>query len=149
VRSALAAAVGASGSFAVRAQDPATGYFSSPSPATSNVTLSAAPVTVTRPAPLPAHASLATFVITMAAPVTFETYDAQGNDRGPVSLATFAVPLASVEAQGAPVFRASSVIAQAVWNAQMLRDDGTKGVHNPPFYDAVIDATSARLTAMP
>jgi hypothetical protein len=149
VGSSLAAAVSSFGSYALRAQDPATGYFSSTSTSASNVTLSAAPVSIARPQPVPQHGGLATLILTLASPITFEGYDAAGHDAGSVTTSTIAVSLASVKANGAPVFPGSHVIAKAIWNEQMLHNDGTLGIHNLPFTQSVIDATTARLEELP
>jgi hypothetical protein len=54
-----------------------------------------------------------------------------------------------IAAPGAPLFPADGVLAKALWNEELLRNDGTRGVHNLPFYQAVIDATLAQVRALP
>jgi hypothetical protein len=152
VQSALAGAVTKYGSYKVRIVDPATGYTSSwvaSGTAPSNVALSAAPVTIGRPQPVPQHGGLSTLVLTMAAPVSFEAYDSTGADKGPLSLTTFNVTLSGVLANGAALLPGSSIVAKAIWNEQLLHNDGTLGVHNLPFFNGVINNTSAQLRTLP
>jgi predicted CXXCH cytochrome family protein len=40
---------------------------------------------------------------------------------------------------------ADSTVAKSVWNYQLLTNDGTKGIHNPTFFQGVIAATKAAL----
>ena len=153
VQSALAGAATTYGSYKVRIIDPATGYTSSyvaSGTAPSNIALAAAPVTIGRPQPVPQHGGLTTLVFTMASPVTFEAFDAAGNDKGPLTLTTFNVALTGVQANGTTaLFPGSTIIAKAIWNEQLLHNDGTKGIHNLPFYEAVLSATMTKLSTLP
>jgi hypothetical protein len=149
VKSALAAAVTAHGSYLVRAQDPATGFYSSTASATANLSLTAAPASITRVLPVPQHGGLTTLVFTLASPVTFTVYNAAGAAQTPVTLTKLNVALPTVQAGAAPVFPGSSVLAKAIWNEQLLHNDGTLGVHNFPFYRQVLSATSVQVSALP
>ena len=152
VQSSLANAVNASGAYDVRIVDPATGYASSwvaSGVAPSNVVLTAAPISIGRPQPIPHHGGLSTLVFTMASAVTFEAYDASGADKGPLTLSTFDVELAGVQVGAAPLFPGSSIIAKAIWNEELLHNDGTLGIHNLPFVDSVLASTGAQLSTLP
>jgi hypothetical protein len=48
-----------------------------------------------------------------------------------------------------PLFAPGSVIAQSVWNEALLHDDQTWGIHNLPFFQSVVLATTAQLGALP
>ena len=39
----------------------------------------------------------------------------------------------------------ASTVMKAIWNYDLLHSDGTHGVHNPTFYQKVIEATTAAL----
>jgi hypothetical protein len=152
VQSALAGAVTTYTSYALRAQDPATGYYSSwvaTGTAPSNVVLTAAPTSINRPQPVPAHGGLATLVLTFAQPVTFTAYDSTGVSHGTVSLTTINVALTTVKANNAALFPGSTILAKAIWNEQLLHNDGTQGIHNFPFYQGVINNTIAQLRTLP
>ena len=46
---------------------------------------------------------------------------------------------------GVALYDQKALIYKAFWNYQLLFQDGSRGIHNPPFYNAVIAATVAKL----
>ncbi|MFI5298390.1 MAG: carboxypeptidase regulatory-like domain-containing protein [Polyangiales bacterium] len=48
-------------------------------------------------------------------------------------------------ASGTPMFSAVSILGRAIYNEALLNGDGSYGVHNRPFIDALLDATFAQL----
>jgi predicted CXXCH cytochrome family protein len=157
---ALAAAPGAT--ILARAYDPTTGLYSSKSASTSNVTIGAVPIAA-------AYASLTTsaygpaasagVTLTLATPVTVQWVDTNGNPVGvPVTTSTLTVSPATltVSSGATTIFQAPSanasdvlVLYKGYWNIVLLNNDNTFGIHNPGFYDAVLDATTAQLAALP
>jgi hypothetical protein len=45
----------------------------------------------------------------------------------------------------APAIATNSVVAKASWNLQLLSNDGSKGLHNPSFFQNVIVKTMEAL----
>jgi hypothetical protein len=85
--------------------------------------------------------------ITLAAPINITWIDGTTT-----SETKFVVALSSVKPDdgtgNAPVSAAlitpTSNLAKAIWNAALLTNDASLGVHNPSFYNAVIAATMAK-----
>ena len=77
--------------------------------------------------------------------VTGVTYDGSsplymsitGIQAGPTHLST-----------GAPLFNALTITAQSIYNEQLLNNDLSNGIHNLPFYSAVIENTEAKLATV-
>jgi len=46
---------------------------------------------------------------------------------------------------GVAAYDQKALIYKTFWNYQLLFQDGSRGIHNPPFYNAVIAATVAKL----
>jgi hypothetical protein len=79
-----------------------------------------------------------TVVLTFASPVsvTFAS--------GVTQLSSFTVNLGKLDdAAGNPLFAANGNIFKANWNYALISQDGSWGVHNPPFVSAVLSATAA------
>jgi hypothetical protein len=47
------------------------------------------------------------------------------------------------------VFVANGILAKSISNEALLHNDQTWGIHNFPFYQAVIDNTTAQLKTLP
>lgn len=71
-----------------------------------------------------------------------DVYWNAGSDTAP------AIP-ASGAAGGGLVFSQSGLLARAIWNIDLLANDGSQGVHNPSFAQSVQLATKAALAAGP
>jgi hypothetical protein len=143
VKAALATAVTSYGAFQADVTDPATGF------GAKGVTIAQAPLGLAPLSPMPAHGGVATLVMTLASPITFEAYGSAGQDEGPVTLTTFDVTVRTLAANGASLFPRGSLVWEALWNDELLRDDGTLGVHNLPFFEAVVSATRSALAPAP
>jgi hypothetical protein len=160
----IAAAINAAPGATVlaRAYDPSTGLYSSKSSSTSNVVIGAVPTAITYTGlGTSAYGPSATagVTLTLAAPVTVQWVDANGNNVGsPVSTTTLTVSPSSLKVSSgattvfqAPTANAASVqvLYKAYWNMSLLNNDNTFGVHNPAFAEAVYQATSAQLKVLP
>jgi hypothetical protein len=136
----------------VRAYRQATDQYSSTAATTANVLLTAAPTAVTLRTAIHGATS---FTLTLAAPVdvtwvaaasaqasteTLSQIDCQisgltitGQTAPPVPPALTGAPV--------PAIAADSVVAEASWNLQLLSNDGSKGLHNPSFFQNVVAKT--------
>jgi hypothetical protein len=87
----------------------------------------------------------------MPAPVSVGLVDAMGNAAGSIQTADLYTPAGTLKnASGTTaLFGASSDYVRALWNYYLLKDDNTKGIHNPGFYDAVTAATGAKVATLP
>jgi len=140
----ISAAVVAKGTYFVRAYDPATDEYSSTS--VSNVALTVAPTNLTS---AEIHGQSA-FIFTMATPVTINWVNAAGAPAGSTTSTTFQVPAGNIQA-GTPlaaILPAGGILGKSIWNYHLLDGDGTKGIHNLPFYQQVIGATNAQLNTL-
>ncbi|MFO0757707.1 MAG: cytochrome c3 family protein [Byssovorax sp.] len=133
------------GAFTVRGWDPVTDYYSSA--AASNVQINTLPVSVEL---FEVHGQVG-FILTMAAPIQFPLVDVQGNPAGQLETNKVYLQSSSLKnaAGAAALFPANSDYLKASWNYFLLHGDNTKGVHNPPFYNAVLAATNAKVAALP
>ncbi|MFO0757706.1 MAG: carboxypeptidase regulatory-like domain-containing protein [Byssovorax sp.] len=158
INAAINAAPGSSVVF--RAYDPVTGLYSSSSSNTSNVVLTAAPLSADFALIGPVPGASAGLTLHLPQPVQVQWVDAAGNPAGnPVSLnvVTGALTSFKVNAGNKPlVFTAPTavpanvqVMYKAYWNLFLLTNDNTFGVHNPIFYNAVLSATMTQLKALP
>jgi hypothetical protein len=143
IESALLPANGAA--YSVRVWDPKSDQYSST--AASSVVLTTAPTSIDH---YEIHGQLG-FVLHMPAPVTVGLVDVMGNAAGSIQTADLYVPAGNLKnASGATaLFAASSDYVRALWNYYLLKDDNTRGIHNPGFYDAVIAATGAKVATLP
>ncbi len=144
INAALLPAAGAG--YRVRVWDPTSGDYSSTG--ASNVLLTAAPTSI-------GHAEIAGqlgFVLNLAAPVTVALVDSAGAPAGTLQTAAVYVLAGSLQSNAATpsaLFVPDSDYNRALWNYHLLDDDGTKGIHNPDFFNALVGATSARVAALP
>jgi predicted CXXCH cytochrome family protein len=131
--------------FTVRGWDPVTDFYSSA--AASNVVISTLPLTVEF---FEVHGQVG-FILTMPAPMQFPLVDAAGNPAGVLNTDKVYVQAGSLKnaAASATLFAANSDYLKASWNYFLLHGDNTKGIHNPPFYNAVLAATNAKVNALP
>ena len=136
----------------VRAYRQATDQYSSATATTPNVLLAAAPTAVVFRSAIHGTTS---FTLTLAAPVsvawtatasapavteTLSQLDCQisgititGQTAPPVPPTTTGAPL--------PAIATDSVVAKASWNLQLLSNDGSRGLHNPSFFQNVVVKT--------
>lgn len=81
------------------------------------------------------------FKVTFKTPVTF-TYKPANETPHTVAMTTVAVRLGELTTDGKTlVIPLTDPLAKASWNYLMMTYDGSKGIHNPPFVNAVIDAS--------
>jgi hypothetical protein len=141
----------ANGGYTVRGWDPTTDFYSSAS--ASNVALTVAPVSISH---FEIHGQLG-FIFKMPTAMSFPLVDGAGNPAGTStpstdlylqagSLKNAAAAATLIPATGPT---ANPDYVKSLWNLYLLRDDGTKGIHNPGFYNAVIAATTTKVSALP
>jgi hypothetical protein len=136
----------------VRAYKEETDQYSSAAATTVNVLVPDSPSTVALRTAIHGQTS---FTLTLAAPISvtwaanatapastesLSQIDCQiggiaitGQTSPPVPPATTGAPV--------PVMATDSVVAKASWNMQLLSNDGSKGLHNPSFFQNVIVKT--------
>jgi hypothetical protein len=133
----------------VRAYRQATDQYSSAAATTANVLLAAAPTaavlrsaihgttsfTLTLAAPVSV-----TWVATTAAPAITETLSQLDCQISGITLTGQSAPPVPPATTGAPVpaIAPNSPVAKASWNLQLLSNDGSRGLHNPDFFQDVI-----------
>jgi hypothetical protein len=143
----------------VRAQDLATGYYTSAAADTSNVAFDTSVNPVTSVTLI--SASTLQITVQTAIDTSSNTWysSATATTGGPMSVQTFNVSVSSLKldnagAAGALAFFPGSTGAtgsppgtlyKALWNFSLLTNDQSLGVHNPDFYTAVILATKAAM----
>jgi hypothetical protein len=139
----------------VRAYRQTTDQYSSAAATTADILLAAAPTAAVLRSAIHGTTS---FTLTLAAPVsvtwvatttapavteTLSQLDCQisgitvtGQSLPPVPPATTGVPV--------PAIATGSVVAKASWNLQLLSNDGSRGLHNPDFFqDVVVNSLEA------
>ncbi|MCX5824988.1 MAG: hypothetical protein NTY86_16205, partial [Deltaproteobacteria bacterium] len=79
------------------------------------------------------HGQIA-FIINMSSPVTF----------GTSSTSQFAVQLGNIKSGGVAVYLLSGNMVRAGWNYFLIEGDASKGIHNPSFVQAVLNASMAK-----
>ncbi|OGO22600.1 MAG: hypothetical protein A2Z28_04945, partial [Chloroflexi bacterium RBG_16_51_9] len=85
------------------------------------------------------------FIIKFKSPVTF-TYKPTGESPHTVSLTEAEVRLGDITTDGTKVLIATTDnLVKAGWNYFLVEGDGSEGIHNPAFINAVLDATIAAL----
>ena len=146
----------AGNTLSVRAYLQATDQYSSAAATTADILLTAAPTAVALTSAIHGTTS---FSLTLAAPVTV-TWVATAS--APASTATLSqiycqisgititgqtAPPVPPATTGAPVpaIATDSAVAKASWNLQLLSNDGSRGLHNPDFFQDVIVNTMAAL----
>lgn len=168
IAAALNAAPGAT--LVARAYDPTTGFYSSASATALNVVIASVPTSVAYtpivpPLATPFGPTAQTVGLTLGLQqaVMVQWVDGSGAPFGPpASVTTLTVPLAALKLPPpgsgtqltpftAPTANSLNVqvLYKAYWNLALLNVDNTFGVHNPAFYTSVIQATTARLHALP
>ena len=146
----------AGNTLSVRAYLQATDQYSSAAATTADILLTAAPTAVALTSAIHGTTS---FSLTLAAPVTV-IWAATAS--APASTATLSqiycqisgititgqtAPPVPPATTGAPVpaIATDSAVAKASWNLQLLSNDGSRGLHNPDFFQDVIVNTMAAL----
>jgi hypothetical protein len=127
----------------VRAQNPTTKLYSSSSSSTSNVVIdtSANPVSAVALASGGGSVGLS---VTLTQPVSITWSD---NTSSSLSAFLVAFTALKVDASGAPgpvLYATSGNLYKALWNYNLINNDGSKGVHNPAFARNVINASMAK-----
>ena len=92
------------------------------------------------------------FILHMAAPVTVAAGERHGQPAGIITTSDVYVPAGSLKnaaGDGRAVRARTRTTPRRSRTGYLLTHDGTKGVHNPPFYNAVINATNAKVAALP
>ena len=79
--------------------------------------------------------------------------DAAGNPLPPTSLKDLQVRAGDLKvtkgaAAATTLLDPTGDLNKAMWNLHLLQGDGTRGVHNPAFYKAVLAATAAKVNAL-
>jgi predicted CXXCH cytochrome family protein len=134
----IAGQVAASGSFAVRAWDPATDLYSSSSSGTANVTIDQAP---TAAEPVSIHGQQG-FTVTLPSDVTFQLTNGDFVTTNKVS---FQLGSLFTQTGGAALVSPASDIVRAGWNYYLVLGDGSRGIHNPSFVFEILDASLSAL----
>ncbi|MGE5047594.1 MAG: cytochrome c3 family protein, partial [Deltaproteobacteria bacterium] len=125
----------------VRAWDPATDLYSSTS--ASNLVLDVVANPVTAVDVEEVHGQIG-FVLHFATPITVPFVDAAGNPAPSKALTSFGVQMGAIkdnQATPAPLYTLSGNLVRAGWNYFLVEGDGSKGLHNPGFVTAVLNAT--------
>lgn len=85
------------------------------------------------------------FIIKFKSPLTF-TYKPAGEASHTVSLTEAEVRLGDITTDGKTALIATTdTLVKAGWNYFLIEGDGSEGIHNPAFVNAVLDATIAAL----
>ena len=82
-----------------------------------------------------------TFQFHLAAPVSVTFAGAST----PTQVTDLYFKWTDLKVAGVALYDQKALIYKAFWNYQLLFQDGSRGIHNPPFYNAVIAATVAKL----
>jgi hypothetical protein len=125
--------------YSIRAWDPATGCYSSPS--TPDVVVPWAPLSASIER-IDREQALS-LVLPEPVAITWRSDGCSGN----VTTSTVYVQLGSLVSYDAPVFRPDDTLVKALWNAALLHGDGSLGLHNPGWVLEVLGATGEALRA--
>ncbi|HET9754764.1 MAG TPA: hypothetical protein VFP52_17460, partial [Myxococcales bacterium] len=131
----------AGGLIRVRAWDPATDLYSSTSSSNLVLDVVANPVTAVDVEEI--HGQIG-FVLHFATPITVPFVDGAGNPAPSKALTSFGVQMGAIkdnQATPAAVYALSGNLVRAGWNYFLVEGDGSKGLHNPSFVTAVLNAT--------
>ncbi|WP_248355758.1 carboxypeptidase regulatory-like domain-containing protein [Anaeromyxobacter oryzae] len=150
----LAAALGAAakarmnaiagGVIRVRAWDGATDLYSSTSASNVAVDVVANPVSSVGVEEIHGQVGL---VVTLTTPVTIPFVDASGQPAGSKTMSTFGVQLGALkdgQATPAVLYGLTGNFVRAGWNYFLVHGDASKGLHNPSFVTAVLNASVRR-----
>jgi hypothetical protein len=136
----------------VRAYRQATDQYSSAAATTADILLTAAPTAMALRTAIHGTTS---FTLTLAAPVdvtwvaagsalaSTETLSQIDCQISGLTITGQTAPPVPPALTGAPVsaIAADSVVAEASWNLQLLSNDGSRGLHNPSFFQNVVVKT--------
>jgi predicted CXXCH cytochrome family protein len=128
----------------VRANDPVTDYYSSPKDPTVEIKVAPESVMLEH-----VHGQISfRFVMKDAIEVPWVT--AAGADAGKTNIKELycqsgTIKVVAVDNTSTTLTAPASTVMKAIWNYDLLHSDGTHGVHNPTFYQKVIEATTAAL----
>ncbi|MCA9597561.1 MAG: carboxypeptidase regulatory-like domain-containing protein [Myxococcales bacterium] len=138
---AAMAKLNALGTVYVRAYDPATDLYSSSGSTDADISLDVNTNPIKHIAITEGHGQIELhFTLTTAITITW-------SDSSQTTTDNFGVQLRAVKSSagtaGAAVYTNGGNMMKACWNYLMLHGDGSKGIHNPDFFMAVINATMA------
>jgi hypothetical protein len=133
----------------VRAYRQLTDQYSSAAATTTNILLAGAPTAVVLRTAIHGTTSLTltlaapvdiTWTATTSAPAITETLSQIDCQISGITLTGQTAPPVPPALTGAPVpaIATNSVVAKASWNLQLLSNDGSRGLHNPDFFQDVI-----------
>lgn len=125
----------------VRAYDSATDLYSSSSSSSSNLSIDVVANPVASVGLEEGHGQTE-FVITLTTPISIPWTDGSTTTTN-----HFGVQLGSLkdnQATPAALYALSGNMVRACWNYFLLEGDGSKGLHNPSFAQAVLNATLAQ-----
>ena len=136
----------------VRAYRQATDQYSSATATTANVLLAVAPTAVALRTAIHGATSFTltlaapvdiTWVATASAPAVTETLSQIDCQISGLTITGQTAPPVPPALTGPPVpaIATDSVVAKASWNLQLLSNDGSKGLHNPSFFQNVVVKT--------
>ncbi|HEX8111472.1 MAG TPA: hypothetical protein VF516_27265, partial [Kofleriaceae bacterium] len=128
----------------VRAWDPATDLYSSTSASNLVLDVVANPVTAVDVEEI--HGQIG-FLLHFATPITVPFVNAAGNPVPSKALTSFGVQMGAIKdnaATPAALYLLSGNLVRAGWNYFLVEGDQSKGLHNPSFVTAVLNATLAK-----
>jgi hypothetical protein len=136
----------------IRAYRQATDQYSSATATTPNVLLADAPTAVVLRTAIHGATSFTltlaapvdvTWVATASAPASTETLSQIDCQISGFTITGQSAPPVPPALTGAPVpaIATDSAVAKASWNLQLLSNDGSKGLHNPSFFQNVVVKT--------
>ena len=142
----------AGNTLSVRAYLQTTDQYSSAAATTANVILTDAPTAVVLRTAIHGQTSFTltlaapvdvTWTATASAPASTETLSQLDCQIGSITITGQTAPPAPPAATGAPVpaIATDSVVSRASWNLQLLSNDGSRGLHNPSFFQNVVVKT--------
>ena len=134
----------AGGLVRVRVWDPATDLYSSNSTTSlSNVVLDVVANPVTSVSVEEVHGQVG-FILNFATAITVPFVDAAGNPVPNKAMTSFGVQLGAIkdnQATPAALYALTGNLVRAGWNYFLVEGDQSKGLHNPSFVNAVLNAT--------
>ena len=133
----------------VRAYRQATDQYSSAAATTADILLAAAPTAVVLRSAVHGTTSFTltlatpvsvTWVATTSAPAITETLSQIDCQIGGITITGQSTPPVPPATTGTPTpaILPNSAVAKASWNLQLLSNDGSRGLHNPDFFQDVI-----------
>jgi hypothetical protein len=142
----------AGNTLSVRAYRQATDQYSSAAATTADIVLASAPTAVMLRTAIHGTTSFTltlaapvdvTWTATASAPASTETLSQLDCQISSITVTGQTVPPVPPATTGAPVaaIATDSVVAKASWNLQLLSNDGSRGLHNPSFFQNVVVKT--------